>query len=160
MHGVRNSASARCSASSSAAGVVVEANPVDRARSQSHRVGQAADAAHHRHRAVAQAVHLVEPARLEPRRHQEDVGARLDQVRQRLVEADARGDRDPGARRQRPPHVLVARLAGAEHDERGVELRQLVGERARSDRSPFWSTIREIMPISGRASVASSAGSP
>ena len=43
-----------------------------------------------RHRAVPQAVHLVQAARLETRRHQEDVRARLDQMRERLVEPDAR----------------------------------------------------------------------
>src|SRR5208282_4874630 len=38
---------------------------------------------------VAQTVHLVQPARLEPRRHQEKIAAGLDAVRKSLVETDA-----------------------------------------------------------------------
>ena len=95
-----------------------------------HGVGQAADGVDDRHGAVAQAVHLVQPARLEPRRHQEDVGARLDQVRQRLVEADARAD--PIGMRARPapargpgsaPRRCRARRSVAS------SARQVVGER-------------------------------
>ena len=68
-------------------------------------------ALHDRHRAVAQAVHLIQPARLEARRHQEDVGAAFDRVRQRLVESDVRADAIGVAARRAPPHVLIARLA-------------------------------------------------
>jgi hypothetical protein len=56
-----------------------------------HRVGQSAGIAHDRRRAVAQAVHLVQAARLEARGHQENVRAGLDQMRQAVVEADPYG---------------------------------------------------------------------
>ena len=57
-----------------------------------HRVGQAADARHHRHRAVAQRAKLRQAAGLEARRHQQRIGAALDQMRQRLVIADDAAD--------------------------------------------------------------------
>ena len=59
---------------------------------QLHRVGEAAGLVHDRHRAVAQAVHLVEAARLVARRHQEHVGAGLDQVRELVREAVVEAD--------------------------------------------------------------------
>ena len=49
-------------------------------------------AEHHGRRAVAQAVHLVESAGLEARRHQEAVGTGLDAVGQGFDEAEADGD--------------------------------------------------------------------
>ena len=67
--------------------------PVRSAGCRTHRVRQPAHRAHDRHRAVAQAVHLVQAARLEARRHQEHVSAGLDQVREPLVEPDPRADR-------------------------------------------------------------------
>ncbi len=52
--------------------------------------------------------------------------ASFDQMRQRFVEADPRADPIGVPRGDRAPHVLVARLAGAEHDERGIELDQIL----------------------------------
>ena len=51
------------------------------------RVGKAADARHHRHAAIAQAIELGQAAGLEARRHQDRVGAALEQMRQRLVDS-------------------------------------------------------------------------
>ena len=53
-------------------------------------VDEAAGRPHDRQGAVAQAVHLVEAAGLEARRHQEEVGAGLDAVRAAVVELRAR----------------------------------------------------------------------
>ena len=80
----------------------------------------------HRHGAVAHAVHLVEAARFEARRHQEHVRSGFNEVRERLVEPDPHRDAIGNARGERLPHVLKTRLAGAEHDEGRVELRQLL----------------------------------
>src|SRR4029079_13609392 len=55
-----------------------------------HRVFQPAGGADDRDVGVTQAVHLLEPARLVPRRHQEHVRPAFDEMRQALVEADAR----------------------------------------------------------------------
>ncbi len=61
------------------------------------RIDQPAGGAHDRHGAVAQAVHLVQAARLEARRHQEHVGAAFDEVREAFVEADDARRSDRGA---------------------------------------------------------------
>ena len=63
-----------------------------------HRVQQPAHRRHDGRRAVGLAVHLVQPAGLEARRHQEGVGAGLDQVGQAFVEARASPPPAPGAR--------------------------------------------------------------
>jgi len=55
-----------------------------------HRVDEAARAAHDGQGAVAEAVQLVQAARLEARRHDEEVGACLDAVRAALVEPEPR----------------------------------------------------------------------
>ena len=69
-------------------------------------------------RAVAQAVHLVEAAGLEPRRHQEEVGAGLDLVGERRC--CSRGGTRPcpgsGAASQLE-ELLVARLAAAQRHQ-------------------------------------------
>ena len=57
------------------------------------RVGEAADAGHDGDRAIAHRAELGQPARLEPRRDHERVGARLDLMRDALVVAD--DDADP-----------------------------------------------------------------
>ena len=114
------------------------------------RVGEAARAAHHRRRAVAQAVHLVEAARLVARRHEEEVGAGLDPVRQLLVVAAevpglAREAR-PGARRgttRTAPRRCRARRS-ARRGGRGTRAA------CRSSRSnPFCAVSRETMPSTG-----------
>ena len=93
---------------------------------------------HHRHAAVAHGDHLIEPARLEPRRHQEDVAAGVDALLQRPVEGQERRDL---ARDSWPPerfeHLVVARLAGAHHDQLAAQLRESARRRSRrSDRGP------------------------
>src|SRR6476619_5026319 len=55
----------------------------------SNRIGKPADLVDDWNRAVPQAVHLVQSARLEPRRHEEDVGAAFDEVSELLAEIDA-----------------------------------------------------------------------
>ncbi len=57
-----------------------------------HGIRQAAGGAHDGHGAIAQAVHLVEPARLVTAGHQEHIGAGFDAVRQRIVVTDVHGD--------------------------------------------------------------------
>ena len=52
-----------------------------------NRIVKPARSANHRYSAVARAVHLVQPARLKERRHQENICARFNPVRERLVEA-------------------------------------------------------------------------
>ena len=62
------------------------------------RVVQPAGVVHDRRGAVALAVHLVQPAGLEARRHEEDVGAGLDLVGQAFVVADCTATRPGFAR--------------------------------------------------------------
>src|SRR2546428_13532779 len=67
------------------AGGVVAKHEAVRFRSApiiAHGVREPADFAHDRHRAVAKTVHLIQSARLEPRRHEKDIGAALDQMRE------------------------------------------------------------------------------
>src|SRR6185369_10110943 len=75
--------------------------------------------------AIAQAVHLVESARLVARRHEEQVRAALDQMREGLVETAAEVDPVGMLRGQPGEEILIARLSGAEHDVARVELEQL-----------------------------------
>ena len=100
--------------------------------------------AHHRHRAVAQAVHLVEPARLEARGHQEDVGTRLDAVRQRLVVADAqrRSARDVRRRAPRAPPRRPDRRCRASRPAPGAP--SSTGSASSSRSMPFCSTRRPM----------------
>ena len=57
-----------------------------------NRVGQAARLADDRHRAVLQAVHLVQAAGLEAAGHEENVAAGLDAVGQGVGELQPHGD--------------------------------------------------------------------
>ena len=79
------------------------------------RVGQAPRGSHHGDRAVTERDQLREPARLESRRHPQHVGARIDSLRKRGVEANR--DRNLPRPLARPPaeHVLVAPVARADH---------------------------------------------
>ena len=125
-----------------------------------HGVVQSPDGPHHRHGAVTQAVHLVQAAWLEPRRHQEQIRASLDQVRQRLIEADLRGHPIRMPRRQSEPQIFVSPFAVAEQHKRRVEPRQLVGNlgnqiKALSDRPAARSARRAGFP-----SAAASAATP
>src|SRR5687768_12245350 len=59
---------------------------------RTHRINEATYRADHRYRGVPLAVHLVQPARLEARRHHEDVAATLHEMRAPLVKADECAD--------------------------------------------------------------------
>ena len=82
-----------------------------------HRVRETAGPAHDRHRAVFQAVHLIEPARLVQRRHQEHVARRFDQMRELLAVAAMEHDAIREALLQAGEETFVARFAAAEHDQ-------------------------------------------
>ena len=67
-------------------------------RSQRHgvgvddRIGESADPRNHRDGAVAKRAELCQAAGLEARRHEQRIGAALDDMRKRLVVADHGGD--------------------------------------------------------------------
>ena len=122
------------------------------------RVGEAARRAHDGDRAVAQRVHLREAARLVTRRHDRQVGAGEDLVRERLVVAfDERHARamsvgEPRAARRRSaasPLPSTAKLA-----RRALQQRRQRPPSARS--MPFCSTRRLTTPISGASTSGAS----
>jgi len=78
-------------------------------------VGEAAGAVDDGRRPVAQAVHLVEPARLVPRRHQEQVAPCLDEVREGLAEGPLVRHLPRKGVGELREEALVFLLAGAEH---------------------------------------------
>src|SRR5947209_11687261 len=95
-----------------------EAVPPARIRVEiAYRVREAADGAHHGDRPVAERDELAQPARLEPRRHEEEVRAGVDALRQRGVEAER--EREPALllRGEPAPLRLVHGIACAEHHE-------------------------------------------
>ena len=114
-----------------------------------HGVGEAAGRAHDRQRPVAQAVHLVQAARLEARRHQEEVAAGLDAVRPRVVEADPGGEavavlpRDPAKNRSASGSPVPRRTNWS------VPAEDAVRARARARRSPSARASRPTNPKSG-----------
>jgi hypothetical protein len=57
-----------------------------------NRIAEAANRPHDRDGSVPKAVHLIEPARLKSRRHQKEIGARLDEVRQPVIESNPHTD--------------------------------------------------------------------
>jgi len=72
----------------------------------------------HRRRTVAHAVKLIQPRRLEQAGHQKEVAARLDEVRQRFVEAERQGPFLPGKlAAQLLESAVVNRVALAQHDQ-------------------------------------------
>src|SRR5437016_1913663 len=71
--------------------------------------------AYHRYCAVAQAVHLIETARLVPARHQKNVRAGLNAVRETVVEADFEPHAVAVVSLQVAKHLLEITLAAAEH---------------------------------------------
>ena len=79
-----------------------------------HRVVQPAGGAHDRHRAVTQAVKLVQAARLEAGRHHKKIAAGLDAVRQAGVVADLHGDLFRVAPGQAAHRLLEQRIAAAQ----------------------------------------------
>ena len=82
-----------------------------------HRVGEAADARHDRRRAVAQCAELGEPAGLEAGRHDDEIGARLKEMRKRLVIAEDAADRARAHRGGLSEAVFERPFAGAEQRE-------------------------------------------
>ena len=72
------------------------------------RVDEPAGGAHDRQRPVAQAVHLVQAAGLEARRHDEEVGARLDPVGERRRRSRSRPGSDRGRRAASAPKKCSA----------------------------------------------------
>src|SRR5271156_2055928 len=90
-----------------------------------HRIVQTACGPHHRHRTIAQAVYLVQAARLVSRRHQEDVRSRLNLVRQRVVVADLHAHAPWIFLGHVLEHLFVFRLARAQHHERQILLHQI-----------------------------------
>ena len=93
------------------------------------RIGESTGAAHDRHRAVAQAVHLVEPAGLVERGHEEQVARRLDPVRELLVVAALEHHPPREERAQPGEELLVLRLAAAECGARQLARTQHLGQR-------------------------------
>ncbi len=89
-----------------------------------HRVSQPARRMHDRDGPVPQAVELVQAAGLEPRRHQEEVAAGLDDMGQPLVEADPHADAIGIPIRQPQPLLLEPPGTAAEQDEGGAGGRQ------------------------------------
>src|SRR6185503_20215982 len=76
-------------------------------------------------RPITQAVHLIQAARLETGRHQENIRTALDEMCQRLIKPNPRRDRCRVPRRQIAPHILVPTITSTKHDNPGAELRQL-----------------------------------
>ena len=81
---------------------------------------QAAGLAHDRNRAVAQRDHLGKAARLKLGRHQEHICAGVNAVCQIAREHDGRGNLIRPAALCLDEHLLVAVVAGAEHDQADV----------------------------------------
>src|SRR6185503_1455324 len=76
-------------------------------------------------RPVSQAVHLIQAAGLESRRHQKNIRTALDEMCQRFIEPDSCRDHCWVFRGQVPPHILVTPVTGPKHDNPGAEFRQL-----------------------------------
>src|SRR4029453_10640421 len=94
-----------------------------------NRVDKPADVVDDRNSAIPQAVHLVESARLGPRRYKEDVGASFDEMSELLAEVDAGADSIRMTSGKPGPQVLISRLTSPKHDPRRFQPRQLVGDR-------------------------------
>uniref|UniRef100_A0A453PKD3 Uncharacterized protein n=1 Tax=Aegilops tauschii subsp. strangulata TaxID=200361 RepID=A0A453PKD3_AEGTS len=88
-----------------------------------HRVPEPADGVHHGHGPVRHRVQLVQPARLEQRRHQQDVRARRDPVRHPHREPHPPAHLVPVLPLEPPQHVLQVRPPRAQHHELHVLLR-------------------------------------
>src|SRR5688572_8982626 len=82
-----------------------------------------------RNRSVSQAVHLIQAAWLESRRHQEDIRPALDQMCQLFVEPNACPDHRRVLGGLVAPQIFVPSITSAEHHEAGTELRQLISQR-------------------------------
>jgi hypothetical protein len=82
-----------------------------------HRIEQPPHGRDDRWRAIGLAVHLVEAAGLEARRHEEDVGAGLDQVGEALVEPQVHGHLLRVLARRVLERLLQPRFALAQHHQ-------------------------------------------
>src|SRR5215831_7615829 len=87
---------------------------------------EAAGCPHNRDGTIFKTIHLIQPTRLVPRRHEEHVGASFHLVSEGIVV----GDFDGGAVRvgacERAEHVFVATVAGTEHHQAHVLAHQFV----------------------------------
>src|SRR5205085_8855036 len=92
------------------------------------RVVESACGAHQGDCAVAHRVHLIQPARLVERWHQEDVRARLDLVRERLVETFVDGDAVRRVVLERLQKIFVLALARPQRDEERARFENLTGD--------------------------------
>ena len=97
-----------------------DARPDRRLVGVDHRIGEPAGACDDRHAAIAQAVELGQPARLEARRDEDRVAAALHGVRQALVIADDHADPAAMAGRAGKQRALQRMVAGAEHRKLGA----------------------------------------
>ena len=115
------------------------------------RVDQPAGGPHDRHRAVLEAVQLVQPAGLEAAGHDEDVGAGLDPVGQRDSENSSRVATFCGNRSASIVELLlILRLARAQ--ESPIARRAIAPSRASprpTGRCPFCSVSRPMKATSG-----------
>src|SRR5215467_1075055 len=82
------------------------------------RIGEPSGPPHDGHGAVAQAVHLVEAARLVAGRHEEHVARRLDPVRELVVVTAVVTHPTAEATLEIGEELLVPRLPAPEHRER------------------------------------------
>ena len=109
-------------------------------------VREASRAPHDRRRPVGERVHLAEAARLEARRHDERVRARLDPVRERLVVPDERLE----AARDGAPRGAASRPPQAGSPDPSITIltprRTSSGADSRRRSNPFWSVSRPIAP--------------
>src|SRR5438132_5468404 len=82
-----------------------------------HGVREPADRANYRDRAVAERDQLAEAARLEPRRHEEHVRARIDALCERRIETEREGKPPLHLLGELAPALLVGGVPGSKHDE-------------------------------------------
>src|SRR5438445_11163703 len=88
-------------------------------------VREAADRAHHGDGPVAERDELPEPARLEARRHEEEIASRVAALRERRVEPEREEQPRRIAFAQLPPALLVRGVAAPEDDELSATLEQV-----------------------------------
>ena len=101
-----------------------------------HRVREAANGPHDGDRAVAQRDELTETARLESRRHEEQIAPRVDALRQCRIEAERQEESRRIPVTELAPPLLVRRVTGPEHDELRATLEQ-VGRDGREEVHAF-----------------------
>ena len=130
----------------------VEHEPGPRARVRrlvDDRVGQAAGPVDDRRRPVAQRDHLALPARLEPRRHREEVGAGVDPAGHRPVEPLDERDPVAGAPRRAPGTARPAPGRRCPGRRAGRRASSSAGAASASRSKPFCGSSRPIIPMTG-----------